>query len=352
MINFSAVWSLSVIFCIQCVKYCFQLFNRINVTLDNIMASQADRVLIATSPSDALPTWERLSCGFIAGAVARTVTSPLDVVKLLLQVNTKGGSMKDTITELWQKDGIKAFWRGNMVAVMNQGPQSAIKFFCVDELTRQVHNFTKKPITTAQRALIGGAAGIISQFISFPFDLIHTRITINPQAYKGIFQATGKIIKEEGFTALWSGIVPTVTGAVVYEGSQYVISGGLKEKFIQLYGKNGKITPWQNLFIGAASGAIGQTISFPFDVVRKRMMIRDENGNKLYKSMGECFSKTYKNEGLGGFFRGIGINMVKIVPYSALQFTINEEAKGAFIKFNQYMDARKAPAAAPKKGRK
>ena len=314
------------------------------------MASQADLVLISTSPNESLPTWERLSCGFIAGAVARTVTSPLDVVKLLLQVNTKGGSMKDTITELWQKDGIKAFWRGNTVAIMNQGPQSAIKFFCVDELTRQVHNFTKKPITTSQRALIGGSAGIISQLISFPFDLIHTRITINPQAYTGIFQAMTKIIREEGVFALWSGIIPTVTGAVVYEGSQYVIQGGLKEKFIELYGKGGRITPWQNLFIGAAAGAIGQTVSFPFDVVRKRMMIRDENGNKLFTSMSECFAKTYKNEGIGGFFRGIGINMVKIVPYSALQFTINEEAKNAFLKFNHYLAARNAPA--PKKGRK
>ena len=160
-----------------------------------------------------------------------------------------------------------------------------------------------------------------------------------------------KIIKDEGPLALWSGIIPTVTGAVVYEGSQYVIQGGLKEKFIELYAKGGRITPWQNLFIGAAAGAIGQTVSFPFDVVRKRMMIRDDNGNKLFTSMSECFVKTYKNEGIGGFFRGIGINMVKIVPYSALQFTINEEAKNAFVKFNHYLASRKQ-APAPKKGRK
>lgn len=305
------------------------------------MAQTADQLLIATSPDKALPTWERLSCGFIAGAVARTVTSPLDVVKLILQVNTKGGNVKQTVAELWQKDGIKAFWRGNGVAVMNQGPQSAIKFFCVDELTRRVANFTKAPITTPQRAVIGGAAGIISQLISFPFDLIHTRITIDPKNYSSLFQAAVKIIKEEGVLALWSGIVPTVTGAVVYEGSQYVISGGLKEKFIQTISKDGTVTPWQNLFIGAASGAIGQTISFPFDVVRKRMMIRDEKGKKLYTSMGQCFKQTYQNEGFGGFFKGIGINMVKIVPYSALQFTINEEAKLAFQKFNDYLAAQK-----------
>ena len=218
------------------------------------------QVLIATSPNGALPTWERLTCGFVAGAVARTATSPLDVVKLCLQVSSKGGSAKETIDRLWKEGGIAAFWRGNTVAIMNQGPQSAIKFFCVDELTRRVAQFTKAPITTPQRAMIGGAAGIISQLIAFPFDLIHTRITIDPKGYTGMFQAAKRIVSEEGVFALWSGIIPTITGAVVYEGSQYVISGGLKERFIQMYAKGGNLTPWQNLFVGAAAGAIGQTI--------------------------------------------------------------------------------------------
>lgn len=314
------------------------------------MAAAADAVLYATSPSGELPPWQKLSSGFIAGAVARTVTSPLDVVKMLMQVSTKGGNVAETAKKLFKEDGIMAFWRGNTVAVMNQGPQSAIKFFIVDELTEIVGK--GKPLTTPQRALIGGAAGVISQFCAYPFDLIHTRITVDPAHYKSVWQSAYKIIKEEGVFSLWSGIVPTVTGAIIYEGSQYVISGGLKQKFIDLYCKDGFLTPTQGLLVGAASGAIGQTISFPFDVVRKRMMLRDENGQKRYTSMADCFAKTYKAEGISGFFRGIGINMVKIVPYSALQYTINEQAKQAFVRFNEYMDKKNAAqkkAAAPKR---
>jgi hypothetical protein len=75
------------------------------------------------------------------------------------------------------------------------------------------------------------------------------------------------IIKEEGITAFWSGIAPTIAGAIPFEGAQFVKS---------------------------ALGAISQTLAFPFDVVRKGK--------------------------LGG--EGLTINYVKIIPESGLQETI------------------------------
>ena len=35
---------------------------------------------------------------------------------------------------------------------------------------------------------------------------------------------------------------------------------------------------------------------------------------KLYIDLRDCIKKTYKNEGILGFYRGCGINLLKIVP--------------------------------------
>jgi solute carrier family 25 phosphate transporter 23/24/25/41 len=50
-------------------------------------------------------------------------------------------------------------------------------------------------------------------------------------------------------------------------------------------------------------------------------------------SMLDAFGQIWRKEGVPGFFRGLTINMVKIVPYSALQYTIFEETKKAILRY-------------------
>ena len=43
-----------------------------------------------------------------------------------------------------------------------------------------------------------------------------------------------------------------------------------------------------------------------------------------YKSMRDCFGKTFRAEGMGGFFKGIGPTLLRAMPVSAGTFATVE----------------------------
>ena len=48
---------------------------------------------------------------------------------------------------------------------------------------------------------------------------------------------------------------------------------------------------------------------------------------KQYKGVWSSLVRMFKEEGFRGFMRGNGINCVRIIPYSAVQFTTYEQLK-------------------------
>ncbi|OHS96175.1 Mitochondrial substrate carrier family protein B [Tritrichomonas foetus] len=293
---------------------------------------KADEILYATSPKVLphlkLTRQDNFICGTLSGFLARTLTSPLDVIKLLIQVGTKGESISSCCREIYKRDGIRGFWNGNAISVINQGFYSGIKFFIVKE----IHDYTGKSVdaTSLESAITGGVAGVISQIAVFPLDLIRTRIIVQPSQYKGFFHACNKIARDEGITSLWSGLLPTIVGSIPYESSQYLVYGQLRQFAVNKSSQ--PLTPLQNVTFGTIAGIASATITYPFENVRKMMMITDENGNKLHTSMIGCMKSVFKTEGIHGLYKGVALNAIKVIPYSALQYTLYDEVCKLFIR--------------------
>ncbi len=55
--------------------------------------------------------------------------------------------------------------------------------------------------------------------------------------------------------------------------------------------------------------------------------VQPRTGGQLYKGVWRSLVRMWKEEGFKGFMRGNGINCVRIVPYSAVQFTTYEQLK-------------------------
>jgi hypothetical protein len=83
--------------------------------------------------------------------------------------------------------------------------------------------------------------------------------------------------------------------------------------------------------LGGIAGIVSQSIAYPFETVRKLMMLTDVNGKKRYATMTQCFLSVYRSEGIEGFFKGIGLNTLKVIPFSALQYTLYDEACKAML---------------------
>jgi solute carrier family 25 carnitine/acylcarnitine transporter 20/29 len=70
-------------------------------------------------------------------------------------------------------------------------------------------------------------------------------------------------------------------------------------------------------FIAGACGGIGQIVSaHPIDTIKTRLQLSND-----FKSPWDCVSKTIKNEGFFGLYRGMGAPIVGVAFVNAVVFT-------------------------------
>ncbi|PSN53601.1 Mitochondrial glutamate carrier 1 [Blattella germanica] len=77
---------------------------------------------------------------------------------------------------------------------------------------------------------------------------------------------------------------------------------------------------------GGIAGIIGVSCVFPLDLVKTRLQNQQigPNGECQYKSMLDCFRKTYRAEGYFGMYRGSAVNIVLITPEKAIKLAAND----------------------------
>ncbi|XP_054159219.1 mitochondrial glutamate carrier 1-like [Oppia nitens] len=77
---------------------------------------------------------------------------------------------------------------------------------------------------------------------------------------------------------------------------------------------------------GGIAGIIGVTCVFPIDLVKTRLQNQQigPNGQLMYRSMIDCFSKTFRREGLIGMYRGSAVNILLITPEKAIKLAAND----------------------------
>ena len=85
--------------------------------------------MVKPAEDERLTLLQSLFCGGFAGVLSRTLTSPLEVVKVLAQVGTpesRFGFIR-SFNRIYQSEGLKAFWKGNGISCLRLVPYSAIQ---------------------------------------------------------------------------------------------------------------------------------------------------------------------------------------------------------------------------------
>jgi solute carrier family 25 protein 16 len=95
-------------------------------------------------------------------------------------------------------------------------------------------------------------------------------------------------------------------------------------------GKPAPLRAWAELATGAIAGFVSQTVSYPFEVVRRRMQVGGVVGDGHRLTMVEVGRSILRERGWRGFFVGLGIGYVKVVPMVATSFYVYERMKIAF----------------------
>ncbi|CCM04893.1 uncharacterized protein FIBRA_07089 [Fibroporia radiculosa] len=310
--------------------------------------------------------------GGIAGCVAKTVVAPLDRVKILFQASSPdfqkyAGSWSGAIRaigQIYTENGARGLLQGHSATLLRIFPYAAIKYMAYDQV-ELILMPTRESQTNLRRFSAGAISGMISVVFTYPLELIRvrmafsTRSSVPPQGvpYRPSFVLAMSEIYREGSSIpkaspsvipettaslfsrfpilkFYRGFTVTMIGMIPYAGTSFLAWGFLRSHFIPPPPPSSdsrarsKSNPVTNLIIGAASGAVAQTVSYPFEIIRRRMQVGGLTRPDRWLHWGETVRAIWNSRGWRGFYVGLGIGYLKIVPMTGVSFAVWQWSKG------------------------
>lgn len=332
------------------------------------------------------------TAGGLAACAAKTVVAPLDRVKILFQANNPqfqkytgswAGAIK-AIRDIYRTNGTRGLFRGHSATLLRIFPYGGIKFLAYEQV-RAVVIPNKQAETSLRRFGAGSIAGIFSVFCTYPLEVIRVRLAWETKTDKrmnvrdicriiynehppapegGVGKAMPKpaaatieatqaavrsIAPQHGLANFYRGFTPTLWGMIPYAGASFLTHDAagdlMRTPFLAPYtvlpmsersqkqlapNKPAPLRAWAELATGAVAGFVSQTLSYPLEVIRRRMQVGGVVGDGHRLTMIEVGKQIAAEKGWRGFFVGLGIGYVKVVPMVATSFYVYERMKVVF----------------------
>ncbi|KAL2153252.1 hypothetical protein VTH82DRAFT_4407 [Thermothelomyces myriococcoides] len=330
--------------------------------------------------------WKSGVAGGMAGCAAKTIVAPLDRVKILFQSRNPhfvkyAGSwygVGQTIKEIYHQDGPFGLFRGHSATLLRIFPYAAIKFLAYEQI-RAIVIPNKDKETPIRRLVSGSLAGVTSVFFTYPLEVIRVRLAFEtrkegrsslrsickqiyqeghyrraalpaadaagasaPAARSGVTVVAAPV---SGLANFYRGFAPTLLGMLPYAGMSFLTHDTVGDllrlpqiaRFTTLpkpdnhpSGKPAPLRYWAELLAGGIAGMVSQTASYPLEVIRRRMQVGGAVGDGHRLRIGETARLIMRERGIRGFFVGLTIGYVKVVPMAAAAFYTYERLKMVF----------------------
>ncbi|PHH68878.1 hypothetical protein CDD80_7168 [Ophiocordyceps camponoti-rufipedis] len=304
--------------------------------------------------------------GAIAGGLSRTATAPLDRLKVYLLVSTKSESqtataalkqgrlvaalrnalrpLGDAVKDVYRSGGLSGFFAGNGLNVVKIMPETAIKFGTYEAAKRAFAEWEghgdPTRISSISKFTAGGVAGMMAQFCIYPLDTLKFRLQC--ETVKGgltgtalVRQTAIKMYADGGLRSCYRGVTMGLVGMFPYSAIDMTMFELLKSSYRSRYARRtgcheDDANPGNMAtgIIGATSGAIGATVVYPLNVVRTRLQTQGTAGHReTYTGIWDVARKTYRREGLRGFYKGLTPNLLKVAPALSITWVVYENSK-------------------------
>jgi len=268
--------------------------------------------------------------GGTVGGITKTLTAPIERVKLLIQTQDANPKiisgeverykgMGDCFRRVTAEQGFPAFWRGNGANVMRYFPQQAFNLSFKDTLKRMFPKYDPKTQFWGFFGVNLASAGLgaaLSLCICYPLDFARTRLASDvggkEKTFDGILDCLRKTAANQGPAAIYNGFGASVAGIVVYRGLQL----GLFDTIMGLnpYQKDMGLMGFVTGFFAAQiAGITARPFNYPFDTVRRRLQMESEKPmeQRIYKGTLDCAKVIVQKEGFGGLYKGMLADIVR-----------------------------------------
>jgi hypothetical protein len=316
-----------------------------------------------SSTFERVPVFVReILTGGIAGAAAKTSVAPLERCKILYQTGRlHDSSVSSTLLSIKRQEGIRGLFKGNGASVLRIIPYASIHFGLYESYRRIFVDVwygsgqwlgigtPRGKLEPGQRIspivdlLAGSGSGATAVMITYPLDFVRTRLAYSMEANSLLHRKSQTIratlrdsLHKEGFLGLYRGIGPSMYGILPYAGLKFYVYQMLKQKYLVdglqrgPHEETARLPVPHMLAFGGISGLIAQTATYPVDVVRRRMQIEGLQGGiceAMPRSTLSALLYIARKEGWGALWAGLSINYLKVVPSTAIGFTLYDYIK-------------------------
>lgn len=285
--------------------------------------------------------------GYISGAAGILIGNPLDLIKVRVQA---GRPHPGTTAEPAYFSGAGSYIRGATAPILGYGALNALLFVTYNRTSSFLNQGQEMQPTLWTTWLAGAIGGLATWVVSTPTELIKCRAQMassSPsQSASNSWGITKEVLRAEGVRGLYFGGVVTALRDSIgygfyfwsYELSSRILESQMKERKME----SGRQEAAKVLLCGGLAGVVTWASVFPLDVVKTRVqtqvsgsgaemapLLGTENtadGTAQQRRLGavEIARTAYRNEGVGVFFRGLGVCSARAFVVNAVQWAVYE----------------------------
>lgn len=290
--------------------------------------------------------YEHFVAGISGGALSSLMLHPLDLVKIRFAVddgNTKTApkysGLKSAVQGIIKTEGFRGLYRGVLPNVIGSGGSWGFYFLFFNSIKTWIQEGeSKEPLPLGLQLAAGAEAGILTLLLTNPMWVVKTRLCLQyandvhmseSKKYVGMFDAFNKIWKTEGIRGLYKGFVPGMFG-VSHGAIQFMSYEQLKSRYNIYKNKpvDTKFSTLEYIFLGATSKLIAAVTTYPYQVVRARLQDHHHN----YTGSWQCILTTLRGEGWRGFYKGLSVNLTRVIPSTVICFVTYEHISDFLLK--------------------
>lgn len=231
--------------------------------------------------------------------------------------------------DILSKEGPRSFYKGLDCALFRQATYGTARL----GLYKMIFDHRMKAngqVGFMEKVSISFFAGAAACLVGNPADLALVRFQSDatlPEAerrnYKHVFEAFGRIVKEEGFMALYTGLGPTVSRAIAMNVGMLSTFDQAKESLNSIKGTKDQMST--RLQASAIAGIACSVMSLPFDNVKTKLQkMKAVNGVYPYAGVVDCLGQTIAKQGITGLWIGLPTYYVRVAPHAMVTLTIQD----------------------------
>lgn len=293
-----------------------------------------------------------VTAGAIAGLISRFVISPLDVLKIRLQlqyhslsdplsahasVGKRPAGVLQVARGILRNEGITGFWKGNIPAEGLYLSYGAVQFSAYRTTNQVIEALVEDGdihVPGAAKSFVSGAvAGTAATTATYPLDLLRTRFAAQgtERVYAGLASSIRDITRHEGPAGFFRGLGAGIGQIIPYMGLFFALYEGLKPPLSDVHLPFGS----GDAVAGVTASVLSKSAVFPLDTIRKRLQVQGPNraryvsGAKMpayERGVFGTMGMIVRREGWRSLYRGLSVSLVKAAPASAVTMWSYERA--------------------------